>query len=156
MSGETPQAGFDAKAYLNTGTYASPVWNEMKHIIDASNPDSNEAIDVSARYSARKRFMPGMAEDSIDFGYQWIKGLNDAVFTALETAKKNRTLIEIRMADGDITVNGTRWWRDTFMVEKFDRKEDLGDKVSYDVTVKPAVQFQSNALVERTYGVIGS
>jgi len=90
---DRPIAGFECALFYKDGAN----WNEIKNAKDVSLPDSTEAIDVSARYSAAKKYIAGMSDGSIEFGYQYIKG-TDPVFDALQTHYLSREPIEIAAA----------------------------------------------------------
>jgi hypothetical protein len=92
---DRPIAGFECALFYKDGAN----WNEIKNAKDVSLPDSTEAIDVSARYSAAKKYIAGMSDGSIEFGYQYIKG-TDPVFDALQARYLSREPIEIAAADG--------------------------------------------------------
>ncbi len=148
---DRPIAGFECSLYYKDGSN----WSEIKNAKDVSLPDSTEAIDVSARYSSAKKYIAGMSDGSIDFGYQYIKG-TDAVFAALQAKYLTREPIEIAAADGPIGTNGTVYSRDWYVVTKFERTEELGGSRVYSVTLQPTVVFNSGAIVERSFHVVGS
>ena len=81
---DRPIAGFECKLYYNTANVGQTAqWVEIKNAKDVNLPDSVEAIEASARYSKSKRYIAGLFDGSIEFGYQYIRG-TDAVFAALE------------------------------------------------------------------------
>ena len=148
---DRPIAGFECALFYKDGAN----WNEIKNAKDVSLPDSTEAIDVSARYSAAKKYIAGMSDGSIEFGYQYIKG-TDPVFDALQARSLSREPIEIAAADGAIAENGTVYSRDWYVVTKFERTEELGGSRVYSVTLQPTVVFESGNIVERSFHVVGS
>jgi hypothetical protein len=148
---DRPIAGFECALFYKDGSN----WNEIKNAKDVSLPDSTEAIDVSARYSAAKKYIAGMSDGSIEFGYQYIKG-TDPVFDALQTHYLSREPIEIAAADGPIAENGTVYSRDWYVVTKFERTEELGGSRVYSVTLQPTVVFESGNIVERSFHVVGA
>jgi len=148
---DRPIAGFECALFYKDGAN----WNEIKNAKDVSLPDSTEAIDVSARYSAAKKYIAGMSDGSIEFGYQYIKG-TDPVFDALQARYLSREPIEIAAADGAIAENGTVYSRDWYVVTKFERTEELGGSRVYSITLQPTVVFESGNIVERSFHVVGS
>ena len=148
---DRPIAGFECALFYKDGAN----WNEIKNAKDVSLPDSTEAIDVSARYSAAKKYIAGMSDGSIEFGYQYIKG-TDPVFDALQARYLSREPIEIAAADGVIAENGTVYSRDWYVVTKFERTEELGGSRVYSVTLQPTVVFESGNIVERSFHVVGA
>jgi hypothetical protein len=148
---DRPIAGFECALFYKDGAN----WKEIKNAKDVSLPDSTEAIDVSARYSRAKKYIAGMSDGSIEFGYQYIKG-TDPVFDALQTHYLSREPIEIAAADGLIAENGTVYSRDWYVVTKFERTEELGGSRVYSVTLQPTVVFESGNIVERSFHVVGA
>ena len=148
---DRPIVGFECALFYKDGAN----WNEIKNAKDVSLPDSTEAIDVSARYSAAKKYIAGMSDGSIEFGYQYIKG-TDPVFDALQARYLSREPIEIAAADGPIAENGTVYSRDWYVVTKFERTEELGGSRVYSVTLQPTVVFESGNIVERSFHVVGA
>jgi hypothetical protein len=146
---DRPIAGFECALYYKNGA----AWVEIKNAKDVSLPDSTEAIDVSARYSPAKKYIAGMSDGSIEFGYQYIKG-TDTVFDALQDHYLTREPIEVAAADGDITTTGTVYSRDWYVITKFERTEELGGSRVYSVTLQPTVIFESGAIVERSFHVV--
>ena len=148
---DRPIAGIESALFYKGGAN----WKEVENAKDVSLPDSTEAIDVSARYSRAKKYIAGMSDGSIEFGYQYIKG-TDAVFDALQTHYLSREPIEIAAADGPIAENGTVYSRDWYVVTKFERTEELGGSRVYSVTLQPTVVFESGNIVERSFHVVGA
>jgi len=148
---DRPIAGFECALFYKDGAN----WKEIKNAKDVSLPDSTEAIDVSARYSAAKKYIAGMSDGSIEFGYQYIKG-TDTVFDALQTHYLSREPIEVAASDGAIAENGTVYSRDWYVVTKFERTEELGGSRVYSITLQPTVVFESGNIVERSFHVVGS
>jgi hypothetical protein len=64
--------GLDAKLYRNTGTYAAPVWNEIKNVKDVTlNLEAGEA-DVTTRGNNGWRATVATLKDgSIEFEMVW-------------------------------------------------------------------------------------
>lgn len=153
---DRPIAGFECDLYYNSAAQGQAAsWVNIKNAKDVSVPDSVEALDASARYSGAKKYIAGMFDGSIEFGYQYIRG-TDAVFDELQDRYLNREPIEVAAADGDITVNGTVYSRDWYVITKFERTEDLGGTRVYSITLQPTVVFASGSIVEKTYHVVGS
>ena len=99
---DRPIAGFECKLYHNTANVGQTAqWVEIKNAKDVNLPDSVEAIEASARYSKSKRYIAGLFDGSIEFGYQYIRG-TDAVFDELQDRYLTREPIEIAAAD-DLT-----------------------------------------------------
>ena len=153
---DRPIAGFECKLYYNSANVGqAAAWVELKNAKDVSHPDSVEAIEASARYSKSKRYIAGLFDGSIEFGYQYIRG-TDAVFDELQDRYQNREPIEIAAADDAIATNGTTYGRDWYVITKFERSEEMGGARVYNVTLQPTVVFNNGALIEKSYHVVGS
>jgi hypothetical protein len=128
--------GLDAKLYRNTGTYAAPVWNEVKNVKDVTlNLEAGEA-DVTTRGNAGWRATVATLKDaSIEFEMVWDSADDD--FAAIRDAFLNRTPIELAVMDGDITTTGSQGLRASCIVTNFSRNEALEEAITVSVTVKP-------------------
>jgi hypothetical protein len=128
--------GLDGKLYRNTGTYAVPVWNEVKNVKDLTlNLEKGEA-DVSTRGNNGWRALLATLKDgSIEFEMVW--DTEDDDFVAFRDSWFNNTAVELAVMDGDITVAGTQGLRALMMVFNFTRTEALEEAMMASVTVKP-------------------
>jgi hypothetical protein len=134
--------GLDAKLYRNTGTYAAPVWNEVKNVKDVTlNLEAGEA-DVTTRGNAGWRATVATLKDaSIEFEMVWDSADDD--FGAIRDAFLNRSPIELAVMDGDIATSGSQGLRASCIVTKFSRNEPLEEEITVSVTVKPT--YAANA-----------
>jgi hypothetical protein len=134
--------GLDAKLYRNTGTYASPTWNEIKNVKDVTlNLETAEA-DVTTRGNNGWRATVATLKDgSVEFEMVWDSADDD--FGTIRDAFLNKTAVELAVMDGDITVTGTQGLRASYMVMKFSRNEPLEEAITVSVTVKPT--YATNA-----------
>lgn len=129
--------GLDAKLYRNSGSFATPVWNEIKNAKDVTlNLEAGEA-DASRRGSGGWReTLRGLKDGSVEF--ELVYDSTDAEFTALKDAFFNGTTVELAVMDGDIATTGTQGLRATMSVLNFSRNEPLEEALTVSVTVKPA------------------
>ncbi|GIW89563.1 MAG: hypothetical protein KatS3mg108_3887 [Isosphaeraceae bacterium] len=128
--------GLDARLYRNTGTYAAPVWNEIKNVKDVTlNLEAGEA-DASTRGSLGWRATVATLKDaSIEFEMVWDTADDD--FAAIRDAFLNRAGIEVAVMDGDITVSGSQGLRALCVISNFSRNEPLEEAITVSVTAKP-------------------
>lgn len=134
--------GFQGKAYRNTGTYGTPVWNEITNIRDVTSNLQTDEDDVTTRGgNGWKQNAATLKDASIEF--EMIYDTADADFTAIQTAFLNGTSIDMAFMDGDITTTGKQGLRAEMMVSQFGRNEPLAQAMKVPVTVKPA--YSSNA-----------
>ena len=102
--------GFEAKAYYNTGTDATPTWVEMTRCKDVSTPLSKSEADVSRRETRFKLARGAMIEAAVEIAYQYKKG-TDAVFDALLDSFLNGTPIQVAIMDQAIATSGAQGLR---------------------------------------------
>lgn len=146
-----PIQGFLCKLYYDAdSSIASPTWTEIVAAKDVSEPNTADEVEVSARFSDGKKYIPGQFDQSIQFGYQYLKGGDDAVFEFLQDAFNDRTPIQIASTDGDIETTGTVGFKDWVVVTQFDTTEELAGSKTYAITFRPTPKFNAGAIVERT------
>jgi len=128
--------GLDARLYRNTGTYASPIWNEITNVKDVTlNLEVGEA-DVSTRGTGGWRATVSALKDaSIEFEMVWDTADDD--FAAIRDAFLNRGALDLAVMDGDITTPGSQGLRATCMIASFSRNEALEEALTVSVTAKP-------------------
>lgn len=142
--------GNQGKLYRNTGTDATPVWSEVKRVIDLSTPLTKGEADVSRRESDWKLVKGTIKEGSIEFGYRYKRGASgaDAEYAALLTSYVSGTPTQYAAMDGDITADGARGFK--AFCECFDLTKDqpLTDGMVVSVVLKPTDHEEEGALVE--------
>ena len=125
-----------AKIYRNTGTYASPTWDEIVNVKDLSLNLDKDEVEITTRASnGFKEFVDGLIDASVEFQMVW--NTADPDFTALQTAFFAKTSIEFLVLDGLRTTSGTQGLRATCMVKNFSRSETLGEAIMVDITIRP-------------------
>jgi hypothetical protein len=140
--------GLNAKTYRNTGTFAAPVWSEIKNIRDMTLSDSMGEADVTRRASGGFREMfPTLREAAIEF--DMVNVAADTDISTIATNYTNRTTFEIAVMDGAIATSGSRGVRMTVAVFKFERSEELENVQMYSVSMKacPATNPPSDYVI---------
>lgn len=134
--------GIDGKIYRNTGTYGSPVWNEIPNCKDLSlNIEAAEA-DVTTRGNGGwEAVAAALLKGSIEFGMLY--DTSDADYTALQTAFLARTAIEFAVMDGSMTSGAHKGFRMTCAILKFGRSEKNTEAMMTEVSLKPT--YAANA-----------
>jgi hypothetical protein len=142
--------GRKCKAYLNTGTYASKTWTEIKRMTDTKRPQSRSSSEFKMRGFQTIVAATGYKKYGVTFKYQTKSpaGTADTIEAALQTAYDNDADIEIAMVDRPIATVGAKGTSGFFRVTKFDRDEADEDNVSYDVELMPADHEESGTPVE--------
>lgn len=129
--------GRDGKTYRNTGSYASPVWNEIDNIREVTLNLEGEKADVATRKNGvwgAKVTVELMA--SVDFQMVWDS--SDTDFLAISTAFFALSTIEFLVLDGAVATAGSRGLRATCTISKFSRSEKLKEAMLADVSIEPA------------------
>lgn len=131
--------GLDCKAYRNTGTYATPTWDELTNTKEVTlNLDKSES-DVTTRGNAGWRAVAAALKDgSIDLSIQ-LNPDSHADLTAFIDAYFNNTQVECAFMDGDITTTGSEGLRASFEVMSASRAEPLEEGVVWTFTLKPGL-----------------
>jgi len=128
--------GLDAKIFRNTGTYAAPVWNEIKNVRDVTlSLETGEADATTRGNNGWRATVATLKDGSVEFDMVWDSADDD--FTAIRDAFLNKTALEMAVLDGDVAAAGSQGLRASFMVTNFSRNEPLEEAITASVTVKP-------------------
>jgi len=132
----------DAKVYRNTGSYASPTWDEITNVKDLTLGLEKGEVDVTTRASGGyNEFVDGLIDANVEFGMLWDD--SDADFSAIQTAFFAKTAIEFLVLDGDSATSGNQGLRATMMIKSFSRSETLGEALMIDVSLRPVKNSDS-------------
>lgn len=127
-----------AKLYLNTGTYAVPVWSEICRISDVTIGQSRNTATVVTRCSGNQKTVIGSKVFQISFTYLEILGV-DTILGALRTSSLADTpatqKLDIAAVNLPIATVGSTGIRGMFGVTNFERSEGSDDVVSRAVTL---------------------
>jgi len=142
--------GLDCKLYRNTGTNASPVWNEIANVQDVTVQLSKAEADTSTRASGWKTRKGTLKDASIDFQLKYVPG--DADFAALLASFTGNSSIELLALDGAVATTGSQGLRAICEVFQFQQGQPLEGAVTFDVSAKPTPTFDNNgALIAPTW-----
>lgn len=138
----SPTLSENAKLYINSGTYASPTWDEVTLVKDVQlNMEKGEA-DVTTRASGGyTETADGLISATIDFGILY--DTTDTEFNSLRSAFTGKTSVEVLVLDGDQSTTGNQGLRATCMVKTFNRSETLGEALMVDVSLLPTSNSDS-------------
>lgn len=133
--------GLAGKLFRNTGTYASPVWNEIGNVKDLTlNIEKGEA-DLSVRANnGWETIVATLKKASVEFTMVYDTADDD--FTAIQTAFFSDAQIEFAIMDGAMTT-GAQGLRASCEILKFGRNEPLTEGMTVPVSIKPG--YSSNA-----------
>jgi hypothetical protein len=126
--------GKNAKAYYNTGTYAIPVWVEIKKVTDLSIPMSKNMTDLPSREMDWVVKGPGLKTLQVTFGYLMVVGA-DTVFDALLGSFISDTVTEFAFMNGAIATSANQGIRGQFVVSGMDEEQGLEEGLSHAFTL---------------------
>lgn len=107
-----------SKLYRNTGSYGSPVWNEIPACKDIKYTYEDTQHEVTSKIGeGNKQFVATLRDLTVEFSMQYDPANDD--YIALEDAAWNRTAIMFAVMDGPITTPGSRGIRITAGIFNF-------------------------------------
>lgn len=138
-------AGRRRAAYVNTGTYSTPVWVELTRISDVTRPKSRGTGDRKYRGAKSVKTVTGYLTYGFTFKYH-IKGPRlaaDSALALLEGSLDNETILDvcflnqkiIQPAGFPVGANAVGV-RGPVLCTKLDLSESDEEGVSYDVELK--------------------
>jgi hypothetical protein len=138
------------KIYLNTGTYGTPVWSELKRVTGLKRPQGRGSSEYMYRGAKSKKTAVGYQKFELSFKYETKRdpANADAMLTALQDSFDNETVLDMATVDRAIATSGATGVRGPFQVTTFDRDEDDESNTSYDVTLSEVDHEESSELVE--------
>lgn len=131
--------GFACKLFRNTGTYASPVWAEVKIVKDVQLNLEDEEADATTRAAGGwQEAEPSIRKGGLEFQMPWDPA--DTNLTAIRDAYLNRTSIDLAALDGPASGSNSQGLRALQKVFKFSRGEPLNGVATIDVSIKPCYE----------------
>ena len=138
MSGSTlTKAGKKVYLYRNTGTYGTPVWNQITNRRDASLNGTATEADASDADSAFDETIVVSRALELSTQLKWSTGSDD--WAVLKTAfmADPSTSIEFAVMDGPIATTGSTGHRLTCQITQFNESYPAKDVLVADVVAKP-------------------
>ena len=129
--------GLEMKAYRNTGSFGTPVWDEVTNVKDLSFDFEKAKADVTTRASVGWRQSRGTLKDG-NASFQMLYDTSDADFVYFQNSFLSNTTFEMAFADGTIATTGTQYIRMLVDIFNFSRSENLEEGVLVDVEVGSA------------------
>jgi hypothetical protein len=132
------KTGNEAKAYHNTGTYGTPVWDEITNIRDLTVSVEKNKIDASKRGSTWRLNKFGLKDASVDFQMLFDEDDTDfAVIRDMFFAAPAAATQEFALMSEDIATVGSEGLRALMEVASFTKNEPLEDVQTVDVSLAP-------------------
>lgn len=137
--------GLDAKLYRNTGTYASPVWNEIDTVRELTVGLEKTKAEATARLSRWRRHGVGLKAAPITM--QILDDPEHDDYLTLRNAWLNDTVLDLAIATGAITASGTEYFRADYHIFSFQRGQPLEEMATIDIEADLAVTNNSPTFV---------
>ena len=129
--------GVDAKAYRNTGTFSTPVWDEMANVQDVTQSQGAGEAEIKVRGNAYAQYKRGIIAASVSLSMGFDPA--DADFQAVRDAHINHTLADMQFLDAASATSTAQGLRAEWEVMDFERSEGLEDGLAVTFTLKPGI-----------------
>jgi hypothetical protein len=132
----TVRLGLNAKMYHNTGTFATPVWNEITDAQDVTvNYDKGEA-EVKRRGGQYRLHLLHLKEFTIDF--EMLHDTDTDDYDIFSTAYFQNTLLDMLVLDAAQAAPGSAGVRAECGVKTFTENQPLEEVLTNSVQLRPA------------------
>lgn len=125
--------GADYNLSLNTGTYASPTWVQIKAVTDIDLTSNPEDIEVPERGMDMGHLQ---GEDDPEITFALLEDVGDANVTTLIAALYSGALKEISVSRGLMSGSAVKYWRLESCLMGIKLTAARGDPASYDVSAR--------------------
>ena len=130
--------GLNAKLYRRVGgTFAAPVWGEVKSVRAVDTTFEAGSWDGSTRGSKFRKWARTLLD--VGFDLELLHKPGDTDQAALRTAFLDGSMVDIAVMDGDIEVAGSEGFRAEMQVFSFSRGEPLEEGLLIKCSVKPGI-----------------
>lgn len=128
-------AGKDTFLYYNSATYASPTWVEIVRARNVQVTRGSATTEVEFHGASTTGNIHGY--ESFSGSFEYVKRLGtDSVFTALEAARDDRTIVDIIHLNGPevrpagSTADPSVGWRSPVILGEFSETSNGGDSIT--------------------------
>lgn len=151
-----PQTGFTMKAYRNSGTHASPVWNEVAEIGDLSITDLvRNVAELKRRANQFTKGIPAMISlIGIEFRLHW--GLGKTQYDAIRARVFDGTVEEWAFMNGAIATNGNQGLTLPVIVQNWPMDQALENVVGHDVRLCAGYMEEAAGEVDPYWYTVGT
>lgn len=133
-----------AKIYVNAGTYATPNWQELKSVVDATVNVPAEEIEATRRGDAFTGTLPGANNLSVEVTCLW--DTSDSVLMGIIDAALNGQSKDIAVLDKPVGTSGAQGPRGYFYIHGLTRVEARNQALQVRFTLRPAADA-SDAMI---------
>lgn len=138
--------GTDCKFFLNSGTWSSPTWAEVKTIGDCQLMNEWDVQDLQLRLtrvglSVKTNFKAGVTGKILDD--------DGTQFTTLDNAFNTDDQVDVLVLNGPISRAKSRGYRFMATVTKWAESQNPGDVIMRDFEIKPGLPEDQTQLPQR-------
>jgi hypothetical protein len=134
--------GLECKAYLGSGTFASPTWVEMSSVIEVTMSLSRTLAILKARATTWERGLPGLLKGEVKF--KLLRDNANVQQIALQALLFSGGMGLLAFADGPIATPGTTYLKGEYVVGQFEEGEPLEEGATIDVSAMPHGKSTNN------------
>lgn len=135
--------GLFDKAYLNTGTYAVPVWTEIKQVGDIKHGDERNMAKVKIREFQHELHLPGQRNQDVELNI--VKNPGNTVWETLWDAYSANPPTPkefLLMYSGDSATSGSEGVRMHCEIASFGADQNIDDTDFNVVKLAPSARLQ--------------
>lgn len=147
MSTPNVLIGILAKLYVNSGSYGSPTWDEVKLIGDLKVPAKWDVQEAMSRISRVKT----KVKTALDIGITGtlLASLADAQYVVIRAALTTDDILDVLVLTGDKTANGNRGFRFDAQVAGANQDHGTGAVISdeFELIPVPSSNLPKSAVV---------
>jgi hypothetical protein len=145
--------GHDCKLYYNTGTNASPTWNEIKIVGDVTLADLGAGdAEVNLRISDWVLNLPAKLRAAIEFNLANDIGGTD--YDNLRGYCFARTIKQYAVVNGDINTSGKQYFKAFCHFNGFPWSQPIEEVTQHDSRLSLSYQEESGSLVEPAWATV--
>ncbi|MEQ9407743.1 MAG: hypothetical protein RIK87_08440 [Fuerstiella sp.] len=133
----TIPTGLQCKAYYNSGTQATPVWEEANLIINLDLKFAWDKVAASCRKSGGvKQYVHGERDDEVSFSLCHDNA--DTVWEFWRNAAITKNPVHLQILDGDNAESGTEGYTGTYGIFSMDESQQLSSVVEDSFGLAPS------------------
>lgn len=119
--------GIDARLAVNTGSWATPTWEEVPAARDISFPMTQDEYEASGRGDSWKQYLLDPRKDvELTVNFDW--DAEDTQLVALRDAWLAGDRVELGIFDGATDVSGTEYFHAEFVIRDWNRDTPMEGK----------------------------
>lgn len=146
------KVGNDLKLYYNTGTDASPTWNEIQMVGDVSVDLNCNDAEVDLRVTNWLLNLPAKLTGA--FNVRLANDIGGTNYDVLRGYFFGRTTAQYASANADIATSGTEYFKAFAYWSAFPWQQNTQEMSAHDGKLSLAYEEESSALVEPAWATV--